>query len=71
LKCAGATLPFFDERSRMMKTAFAALALIASLGLIAAVGATPTKPFKIASTLDGKTVLPHRIQWLGMPTLPP
>jgi hypothetical protein len=25
---------------------------------------------KIASTLDGKTVLPHRIQWLGMPTLP-
>lgn len=53
-----------------MKTALAALTLIASLGLIAAVGATPTKPFKIASSLDGKTVLPHRIQWLGMPTLP-
>ena len=54
-----------------MKAVFAALAVIASLGLIAAVGAAPTKPFKIASTLDGKTVLPHRLPWLGLPTLAP
>jgi hypothetical protein len=39
--------------------------------LAASVGAAPGKPFKIASTLDGKTVLPHRIHWLGLPTLPP
>jgi hypothetical protein len=27
-------------------------------------------PFNLASTLDGKTVLPHRIQWLALPALP-
>jgi hypothetical protein len=33
--------------------------------------APPTaKPFNLASTLDGKTVLPHRIHWLGLPALP-
>jgi hypothetical protein len=26
--------------------------------------------FKVASTLDGKSALPHRIEWLGLPTLP-
>jgi len=54
-----------------MKTVLAALALTASLGLIAAVGAAPGKPFKVASTLDGKTVLPHRIHWIALPTLAP
>jgi hypothetical protein len=34
-------------------------------------GAPPqTKPFNLASTLDGKTVLPHRIHWLALPALP-
>ena len=28
------------------------------------------KPFKVSSTLDGKTVLPHRIHWLASPKLP-
>lgn len=28
------------------------------------------KPFNLASTLDGKTVLPHRIHWLAQPALP-
>jgi hypothetical protein len=28
-------------------------------------GAETTKPFVVASTLDGKTVLPHRIVWRG------
>src|SRR5450755_1883985 len=27
------------------------------------------KPFNLASTLDGKTVLPHRIHWLALPAL--
>jgi hypothetical protein len=55
-----------------MKTALTALAsAIAALGIAGSVGAAPGKPFTIASTLDGKTVLPHRIHWLGLPTLPP
>jgi len=54
-----------------VKTALATVALAAAvLGIAAGVRAAPGKPFKIASTLDGKTVLPHRIRWLGMPTLP-
>lgn len=28
------------------------------------------KPFNLASTLDGKTVLPHRIHWRALPALP-
>jgi len=54
-----------------MRTTLAALALAAAaLGIAGSVGAATGKPFKIASTLDGKTVLPHRIRWLGLPTLP-
>src|SRR6185437_1520762 len=30
----------------------------------------PKPPFKVTSTLDGKTVLPHRIRWLAFPKLP-
>jgi len=33
-------------------------------------GAETTQPFVVASTLDGKTVLPHRIVWRGVPKLP-
>jgi hypothetical protein len=34
-------------------------------------GAPPTtKPFGLASSLDGRTVLPHRIHWLALPALP-
>jgi hypothetical protein len=29
-----------------------------------------SKPFNLASTLDGKTVLPHRIRWVALPSLP-
>ena len=29
-----------------------------------------TQPFVVTSTLDGKTVLPHRILWRGVPALP-
>jgi len=28
------------------------------------------EPFNLASTLDGKTVLPHRIHWVALPALP-
>lgn len=41
------------------------------LCLVATVGAAASTPFKVASSLDGKTVLPERIHWLGLPTLPP
>lgn len=42
-----------------------AAAVIASSG-----GAVPESTFKVASTLDGKTVLPHLIRWRGLTTLP-
>jgi hypothetical protein len=29
-----------------------------------------SQPFTVTSSLDGKTVLPHRIHWLGFPHLP-
>ena len=52
-----------------MKVLLAGLALIAFLGLVTTIGAATTTPFKVSSTLDGKTVLPHRIHWLGYPSL--
>jgi hypothetical protein len=42
-----------------------------SLGVVGATGAASRNPFKITSTLDGKTVLPHRIHWIAFPSLPP
>jgi hypothetical protein len=29
-----------------------------------------SQPFEVTSTLDGKTVLPHRIHWLAYPKVP-
>ena len=52
-----------------MKALVAGLALTAFLGLFATIGAATSTPFKVSSTLDGKTVLPHRIHWLGYPSL--
>jgi len=50
---------------------FVVLALVlAGLAVIASVGAAPSRPFKVSSTLDGKGVLPHRIRWIATPTLP-
>ena len=46
----------------------AALACLASVSTAAAISAT--QPFKFTSTLDGKTVLPHRIHWLAFPRVP-
>ena len=49
------------------------LTLIPFAGLIAvaAVAAAGTgQPFKVSSTLDGKSALPHRIHWIGSTTLP-
>ena len=49
--------------------------LLVSLALVPFVGLSPRRrcrddrPFKVTSTLDGKTVLPHRIHWLGYPSL--
>ncbi len=55
-----------------MKTAPITVAIAGVvLAVAAVVAAAPGKPFRVASSLDGKTVLPHRIHWLGLPTLPP
>ena len=43
----------------------------ALLGWLTPAAATPSKtPFMVRTSLDGKTVLPHRIRWLGYPLLP-
>lgn len=39
-------------------------------GAAAATEPGGAKPLPLASTLDGKTVLPHRIHWLGLPAWP-
>jgi hypothetical protein len=52
-----------------MKSLLAGVTLIGFLCLVATVDATPGTSFKVTSSLDGKTVLPHRIHWLGYPSL--
>src|SRR2546430_7224661 len=49
------------------------ITLVPLAGLIAiaaAVAAGGSQPFKVSSTLDGKSVLPHRIHWIGRTALP-
>jgi lysophospholipase L1-like esterase len=46
-----------------------ALTGCAAVASAAAVNGTPAPPFPVASTLDGKTVLPQRIRWLGRTSL--
>jgi hypothetical protein len=48
-----------------------ALAPLAGLLAVAAAAAAGgSQPFKVSSTLDGKSVLPHRIHWIGSTALP-
>lgn len=44
--------------------------LVAVASAAARSGAGDAEPFVVGSTLDGKNVLPHRIHWLGRPSLP-
>jgi hypothetical protein len=39
-------------------------------GSAASAASQPNQKFKLTSTLDGKTVLPHRIHWLALTNLP-
>jgi hypothetical protein len=55
--------------SKLTRT-IAVTLLTALAGAPLASGAMPTKHFNLASTLDGKRVLPHRIYWLALPSLP-
>jgi hypothetical protein len=50
-----------------------AAAVVAALaGAASARSTSATSPtFTVRSTLSGTSVLPHRIHWLGMPSLPP
>ena len=49
----------------------AATAFVAVLSsvVIASAATITGRPFTVRSTLAGKTVLPHRIHWLGMPSI--
>jgi len=53
------------------RAVLASLAFLGALVLLSPVAADPGKPFTVVSTLDGRTVLPHRIRWHGLPTLAP
>jgi hypothetical protein len=60
-------------KARLVLVLIAAAAAVAA-GAVAhltgvATAATPT--LMVTSTLDGKSVLPHRIHWLGFPSIPP
>ncbi len=47
------------------------IAVVGALGsVLAAASGGASSPFKVTSTLDGKTVLPHRIRWIGSTTIP-
>src|SRR5919204_499119 len=48
----------------------AALGAVAVAAPGSAIGAQ-TGPFSVSSTLSHNHVLPHRIHWLGKPSLPP
>jgi hypothetical protein len=50
-------------------TRFVVIAAVALVGLPAGVAVSAKPPFKVTSTLDGKTVLPQRIRWLAFPRL--
>ncbi len=42
-----------------------------TLAMASSAGGSPAQaPFTVKSSLDGKKVLPHRIRWLGRPSLP-
>ena len=45
-------------------------AALAVAGVCSVAAGSASQPFKVTSTLDGKTVLPHRIHWLAYPKLP-
>jgi hypothetical protein len=55
-----------------MRTVALVLSIV-GVSLLAAVSSAATRQmqvFMVRSTLSGKTVLPHRIRWLGIPNLP-
>jgi hypothetical protein len=49
----------------------AALAALTWLLVAASAPAAGNRPFTVKTTLDGKTILPHRIHWYANPTLAP
>ncbi len=50
------------------------LLILAAFAVVAGVSTTAARPtpqaFAVKSSLDGKRTLPHRIHWLGFPSLP-
>jgi hypothetical protein len=48
----------------------AAVLCTLTMMLAPSLGAAASNSFKVTSTVDGKKLLPHRIHWLGRPTLP-
>jgi len=58
----------FRRRSNLLVGALVILAAVAVA--TAAVAQPGSRSFKVRSTLEGKTALPHRIHWVAFPSLP-
>lgn len=68
--------PVAPDRARgLVRSALLVAYLVVAATVVAplasADGATKHGSFTVRSTLAGMTVLPHRIRWLGLPSLPP
>jgi hypothetical protein len=57
-------------RSAVILTSATAIAAVAAAVLSPSPGAAAPRSFTVKSTLAGTTTLPHRIHWLGIPSLP-
>ncbi len=53
-----------------VKLAIGVSLVVAALGGLSAAASASTPPFRVSSTLDGRTVLPHHIYWIAHPSLP-
>src|SRR5215203_908545 len=54
---------------RMKRKLLASMSVPVLLLVMATGAGGAASPFKVNSSLDGKTVLPHRVYWLGYPAL--
>jgi hypothetical protein len=52
------------------RTLISGVTLLAGLALLSSMAIASGTPFNVTSSLDGKSVLPHRIHWLAFPALP-
>lgn len=57
-------------RTHNARAAALSVAVVATACALVAAAAAPGAAFTVTSALAGKTALPHRVHWLGIPSLP-